>query len=174
VPSHDGASIAWFDDWDAMKAAYASPEWQAMSNDAPNLFDDAQPSRICVAVEHPIIDGKTEPSMVKMISMACKMPGLTVEQFQRYWHDVHGPLGAKVPGQRRYVQNHAVPEAYGTTIIRDRRMTHDGWAEHWFDDLDSLRRAVASPEWAALREDAKELFVPGAGASVVARETVIK
>ncbi len=30
---------------------------------------------------------------------------------------------------------------------------YDGAAEAWFDDLDAVRRAVASPEYAAARED---------------------
>ena len=31
-------------------------------------------------------------------------------------------------------------------------MTHDGWSEFWFDDLDAYQRAVASPEWAAMEQ----------------------
>jgi hypothetical protein len=69
---------------------------------------------------------------------------------------------------RRYVQNHAVMEAYAF-----RGMTHDGWSEAWFDDLDSLYRAVASPEWKALREDGATLFANPIGVGI-ARELVQK
>ena len=33
-----------------------------------------------------------------------------------------------------------------------RALTHDGFAELWFDDLAALRLSMASPEWQALRE----------------------
>ena len=35
-----------------------------------------------------------------------------------------------MPGVRRYVQNHAIPDVYPRG-----RQTHDGWSELWFDDL---------------------------------------
>jgi hypothetical protein len=52
-------------------------------------------------------------------------------------------------------------------------MTHDGWSEMWFDDLDSMRAARNSPEWARLGEDGQTLFSYPM-AVVVAREFVIK
>jgi uncharacterized protein (TIGR02118 family) len=93
---------------------------------------------------------------------------LTFPEFSEHWYEVHGPLGAKLPGLRRYVQNHAVPEANSI-----RAMTHDGWSELWFDDLDALRRAYRSPEWQALREDGETLFARPMCA-VFARERVQK
>jgi hypothetical protein len=69
---------------------------------------------------------------------------------------------------RRYVQNHAIREAYSK-----RDMTHDGWAEIWFDDLDSMAKANALPEWKELHEDGMTLFAsPISG--IVARERVQK
>ena len=38
---------------------------------------------------------------------------MTVEAFQRHWREVHGPLGARVPGLRRYVQSHTRLSGYG-------------------------------------------------------------
>jgi uncharacterized protein (TIGR02118 family) len=122
-----------------------------------------------VAQERIIVDGPTTPDMVKVIWTFARKPGLTVPEFQQHWHDVHGQqLGAKLPGMRRYVQNHAIPEAYGF-----RPMTHDGFSEAWWDDLESLHRSRESAEWAALSADGQTLFAYPMGV-VIAREVVIK
>jgi uncharacterized protein (TIGR02118 family) len=121
-----------------------------------------------VTEEKVILDGEKTPSMVKLLLLVSRLPGLTIEQFTEHWEQVHGPLAARLPGLRRYVQNHPVLEAYGV-----RGMSHDGYAELWFDDLASLQAAYASPEWAAVREDSAMLFADPRGV-VVARETVQK
>ncbi len=121
-----------------------------------------------VAEERVIVDGPTRPEMVKAIFIASKKPGLTLDRFFDHWRNHHGRLAAKVPGLRRYVQNHAVPSVYA-----ERSQTHDGWSELWFDDLHSLEVAVASPEWQALREDGATLFTYPLGVGV-ARERIQK
>jgi uncharacterized protein (TIGR02118 family) len=84
--------------------------------------------------------------MVKAIYLIRRKSGMSTEDFHRYWREVHGAIAARIPGLRRYVQCHA--------IARDRDGTeYDGAAEAWFDDMDAVRRAVASPEYAAARED---------------------
>jgi uncharacterized protein (TIGR02118 family) len=120
------------------------------------------------AEERVVVDGATTPDMVKGVFLATKMPGLTLLEFFDRWEHHHGPLGARVPGLRRYVQNHAIPRAYAGGMH-----THDGWAEMWFDDLGALRAALDSPEWAELTEDGATLFTGPMGVGV-AREFVQK
>ncbi len=73
---------------------------------------------------------------------------MPVDEFSRYWHDVHGPIGRRIPGLRRLVQSHPVspPDDLGPS-------TFDGMAELWFDDLAALRAARQSPEWRASSDD---------------------
>jgi len=113
------------------------------------------------ARERVIIDGPSRPDMVKAIFIATKMPGLTLGEFFDHWENHHGRLAATVPGLRRYVQNHAEPEAY-----TDGSQTHDGWSELWFDDLAALHSAVKTPEWRALGEDGATLFATPMGFGV--------
>ena len=120
------------------------------------------------AEEHVIVDGPVAPEMVKAIFLAGKLPGLTLLEFFDRWEHHHGRLGARVPGLRRYVQNHAIPSAYGGGLH-----THDGWAEMWFDDLGALRAALDSPEWGTVAEDGATLFAAPMGVGV-ARELVQK
>ena len=76
--------------------------------------------------------------MVKAVYLLHKRPDMDWVEFQRYWTEVHAPMVAKLPGLRRYVQGHAVPEA------GDRPC--DGIAELWFDSAASMQASLASPE----------------------------
>jgi uncharacterized protein (TIGR02118 family) len=79
--------------------------------------------------------------MVKLIYTITRKAGLSVEEFQRHWRDVHGPIAAKMPGCRRYVQSHVLPELYN----REQQPPYDGVAELWFDDLETMEAAFYSP-----------------------------
>jgi uncharacterized protein (TIGR02118 family) len=84
--------------------------------------------------------------MVKAIYLIRRKPGLSTEDFHRYWREVHGAIAARIPGLRRYVQCHAISRGEDVAEF-------DGAAEAWFDDMEAVRRAVASPEYAAARAD---------------------
>jgi uncharacterized protein (TIGR02118 family) len=147
---------------------------RAVLKDDAQLFDRSidwpmhHKRAIVAAQEIAIVDGETTPEMVKAIFIGAKKPGLTLMEFCRRWQHVHGPLVARIPGVRRYVQNHALREAYA-----DGLQTHDGWAEIWFDDLAALRAAVQTPEWQAAAQDGATLFAEPLGVGV-ARERIQK
>jgi uncharacterized protein (TIGR02118 family) len=178
VPTFDGVSIFWYDDLEARRFGAPGPQADALRravvDDDAQLFDRGdtwpahQRSASIVAEERIVVDGQTSPEMVKAIFFASKLPGLSLEKFFDHWLDDHASLGERLPGLRRYVQNHAVPEAYTWAS-----QSHDGWAELWFDDLAALHAAVASPEWMAIREDGATLFSSPLGV-VVARERIQK
>jgi uncharacterized protein (TIGR02118 family) len=170
TPTRDGASMGWYDDLDQMRDSYATTDASGWT--ATNFQPDMD---VVIASEHVVLDGPTTPGMVKIMGIARRNPRLSVEEFQRRWLEEHGPRWAKVPGMRRYVQNHGLAEAYGAGYNPrrpDRRMTHDGWSEDWFDDLESLKRALASPEAKAAREHSADLFDRPISL-VIARESVI-
>lgn len=73
---------------------------------------------------------------------------MTLEEFSRYWRDVHGPIGRRIPGLRRLVQSHPVPNPPDMGQPR-----FDGVAELWFDDMAALEAARRSPEWQASTAD---------------------
>jgi uncharacterized protein (TIGR02118 family) len=178
APTFDGVSIFWYDDLEARRLGASGPQAdalrQAVIDDDAQLFDRSgdwpthQRRTNIVAEERIVLDGVTSPEMVKAIFFASRLPGLSLEQFFDQWLRHHGALGERLPGLRRYVQNHAVPEAYAWA-----GQTHDGWSELWFDDLAALHAAVRSPEWRALREDGTTLFSSPIGV-VVASERVQK
>jgi uncharacterized protein (TIGR02118 family) len=86
--------------------------------------------------------------MIKLVYCISKKAGLSDEEFFRYWENVHGPIGARIPRQRKLVQSHRV------IVAGDKhRSDYDGMAELWFDDIEALLAARQSPEWKASSED---------------------
>lgn len=96
---------------------------------------------------------KEMTAMIKSIVVARKKPGLSMQEFNRYWKEIHGPKAARqIPGLRRYVQNHMVP-------IPGMEYNGDGIVEMWYDDVEAYLKSVEylrSPEGKDLVEDGDE------------------
>ena len=106
--------------------------------------------------------------MVKLVYCITKKAGLTDEEFFRYWKDVHGPIGARIPGLRRLVQSRRL------IVPGDKNQPDfDGMAELWFDNLEALLRARQSPEWKASSEDEANFINHGKTAYFLSEEQVI-
>src|SRR5579864_5501142 len=86
--------------------------------------------------------------MIKLVYCIVKKASLTGEGFFRYWKNVHGPIGARIPRLRKLVQSHRI------AVPGDKQLPgFDGMAELWFDDMEALLAARQSPEWQASTED---------------------
>jgi len=106
--------------------------------------------------------------MIKLVYCITKKPGLTDEEFFRYWRDVHGPIGARVPGLRKLVQSHRL------TVPGDKRgHDYDGVVELWFDNVETLLASRESPEWRVSGEDEANFIDPDKVAYFVSEEHVI-
>ena len=106
--------------------------------------------------------------MYKLIFGAKRKPGMSREDFGRYWTTTHADKGKQVPGVARYVVNLA-PDLSGS----GREMPYDGFAEVWFDRLEDLRAAAASPEQQVVLEDEQNLFDLSTRFAVIVEEHVI-
>jgi uncharacterized protein (TIGR02118 family) len=92
--------------------------------------------------------------MITRMGILTRKPDLTPEQFRKHWLEVHGPLAARLPGLRRYHQNHVV-DASQLAIDHARGAWEvDGFSQLWFDDTDAMRRAIEVPE---LRPDLPDI-----------------
>src|SRR5687767_1775842 len=105
--------------------------------------------------------------MIKLTFCLVRLPHLTREAFQAYWHGTHAPLVASVAETlqiRRYVQMHSLPEDanVGTRASRHAPPEFDGVAELWFDSLEALaengRRPEAQAAGALLLEDERRFI----------------
>ena len=86
--------------------------------------------------------------MVKVIILLARRDAMGWEDFTRHTRDQHLPLVAKLPGLRRLVVNHVLPDPNGPPPV------YDAVAEDWFDDLASMGAAFESPEGQAVLADA--------------------
>jgi uncharacterized protein (TIGR02118 family) len=89
--------------------------------------------------------------MIKLVFCITRLPSLSREEFQRYWREQHAPLvreAAAALGVRRYVQVHTLTTPVNEGMRRGRGgpEEYDGVAELWFDSLESLAAAGATPE----------------------------
>jgi uncharacterized protein (TIGR02118 family) len=80
--------------------------------------------------------------MIKLVYCITRKSGMSQDKFRDYWKNVHGPIGASIPGLRRLVQSHSI-HIQGDQHPGD----FDGMAELWFDNEQALLKARRSPEW---------------------------
>ncbi len=90
--------------------------------------------------------------MQKLVFVLQLRTDMSREEALRYWREVHGPIASKIPGLRKYVQNHATAAPQGD-------LQFGGIAELWFDSREALQSAMASPEWQATIADARNFAV---------------
>jgi uncharacterized protein (TIGR02118 family) len=105
-------------------------------------------------------------TLLKLVYCITRRSDLSLDEFSRYWHDVHGPIGRQIPGLRRLVQSHPV-------VLPGYRSDFDGMAELWFDDFDALSAARASAEWQASSDDEANFIDPTRTALFVTEEREI-
>jgi uncharacterized protein (TIGR02118 family) len=106
--------------------------------------------------------------MVKLVYCISKKAGMTDEEFFRYWENIHGPIGARIPRLRKLVQSCRI------AVPGDKyRPDYDGIAELWFDDVEALLAARQSPEWRASSEDEANFIDHSKVAYLVTEEHVI-
>ena len=154
-PIYDGIAEVWFEDGKAMHALRGTQELAAVEADEVRFIDRAT-TRVIATDEHVIKDGPAPPGGVKNIEFVTRKPGLGVDEFQRYWREVHGPLAAQIPMIRRYVQSHTRPSAYE----RGRTPAYDGVAITWFDDTQAMRVSATTAEYARVRADEPNFLAP--------------
>ncbi|MCP5378827.1 MAG: EthD domain-containing protein [Novosphingobium sp.] len=89
--------------------------------------------------------------MIKMVVNVYRKPGMSKEEFDRYWLEDHGALVrrlGKAMGFVRYVQSHNIPdpdiEAF--RVGRGWDEPSDGITEVWWESRESMEAALASEE----------------------------
>ncbi|MGC2304863.1 EthD domain-containing protein [Candidatus Binatus sp.] len=147
-PLYDGISEAWFDDEAVIRATTDSAPRRAATADDAKFVDMSKAGSIIVD-EVTQKEGTPGDGAVKMFSMLTRKPGTDVAAFQAYWRTHHGPLAAKIPQARRYIQCHVRPSGYSPGASP----RYDGVAELWFDNFDAVRDSGITEEYRAVRLD---------------------
>ncbi len=93
---------------------------------------------------------------------------MTDAEFFHYWEKIHGPIGARIPGLRKFVQNHRI------NVPGDSRAPDfNGMVELWFDDMVALLAARKTPAWRASTADEANFIDHHKVAYFVSEEHVI-
>jgi uncharacterized protein (TIGR02118 family) len=166
--SYDGEAEVLLDSLDAMAELRKSPEYLNGALADEHNFIDLRRVEAMATRDHLIVDGPIGGSLIKGVYQLQRRDGMSVEEFRNYWIEVHGGLGSKLPGLRRYVQSHLVDEAYMYV-----RPYFDGVAQLWFDSTNSMRAAFDSPAGKALAADGPMFIDMPALRMFVAQEHVV-
>jgi uncharacterized protein (TIGR02118 family) len=78
--------------------------------------------------------------MLKFMVVLYRRKDISGQEFAANLRQIHGPLAERIPGLRRYVQNH---------VASDPNRKHPGWdavVELSWDDWESMETAWRSPE----------------------------
>ena len=112
--------------------------------------------------------------MVKVIAMMKRKPGISPEEFARYWFEEHAPLGFEVlPDDihvRGYVQNYTLRNE------GDTEPEFDGLVEFYLDDMRAFQRWLAffmSDEAKPMRDDEKNFMDSSTVKVLVMEERVV-
>jgi uncharacterized protein (TIGR02118 family) len=105
--------------------------------------------------------------VVKLVYVIRRREDLSAEEFRRYWLETHAPKVTNVAkdiGARRYVQSHTLDTPLNQAFAERRGLSpiYDGITEVWWDSLDDLMAAAATPEggeaFQMLLEDEQEFI----------------
>jgi uncharacterized protein (TIGR02118 family) len=81
--------------------------------------------------------------VIKIAALIQRRPDVAPAEFLRIWREEHPRVVVKLPGLRRYRQNHPVQHR--------KLWAWDGMAELWFDDVAAVRNAFNSAIAAEVR-----------------------
>ena len=121
--------------------------------------------------------------ITKLVFCVRKRADLSVEDFQSYWRDQHGPLvrslweAGAFPGMQKYVQSQTNYEADGGRVARGTTEPYDGITEVWMDSsvasTDDGARATATAAGKRLLEDEATFIDFAASCVFVTTEHVV-
>jgi uncharacterized protein (TIGR02118 family) len=94
-----------------------------------------------------------ETAVIVRMGLIQKRSDIGSDDFRTHWRDSHGPLAAKLPGLRRYHQNHVVDRAQRGISYARGGNDFDGFSELWFDDVPSMLAAFATEDVQLLGKD---------------------
>jgi uncharacterized protein (TIGR02118 family) len=91
--------------------------------------------------------------MLKVCTLFKRKKGLSVVEYQSYWRGEHPEFVKRLPGVRRYAQNHPLPSSFEPDSP-----IYDGVVELYFDDSSALKHLSTTQEYQDLNAD-EENFV---------------
>ena len=92
--------------------------------------------------------------MIKLVCMLRRKPGMSSEEFHRYWREVHGPLIARTKSGSyvlRYEQHHSID-------ANENGAGYDGVTIQWFKSADDFFASLREDDYAEIDADTKKFL----------------
>ena len=86
--------------------------------------------------------------MIKFVALYNVKEGRTVEEVEKYLNEAHFPLVRKLPGLRKFESGRIRPS-------KKKPLPYYRVSEMWFDNMDALRAAFASPQEKEIEADTR-------------------
>lgn len=96
--------------------------------------------------------------MISRFGLIERKAGLSDMAFHAHWRNVHGPLAAQLPGLQAYYQNRIVDDRQFGVSYQRGAWDLDGFSELQFEDIETMKSALASAPFSATVQDA-DLFL---------------
>lgn len=160
-PPFDGYAEMYYDDLDAIRAAYTSEEWERARQDHPSIVCGRL---MFVVEEHELMaPPPIDSGAVRYLAFLSRRDTMSKADFDAYWLEEHVPLALKTPGLRGYRASVGVCSANGDSILKDvpDAPQFDGVVEMWFDSVEAFDESFRDPFWDELRNDYYQRFAMG-------------
>jgi uncharacterized protein (TIGR02118 family) len=96
--------------------------------------------------------------VIKVVYCLRRKPGMSLEEFQKYWLETHADFGKNIPGVKRYIQVHALggemQEMMAAGHPAGKNEPFDGVAELWFEEGDLRKLPGTEGALAAVQDEA--------------------
>lgn len=83
--------------------------------------------------------------MIILLGFYHRKPGMTLEEFRRFWSEVYGPLYNENPEIKRHIRRYVQHQLSEATDIPGQALPFDGIAEAWFDTAEDIAKMSAEP-----------------------------
>ncbi len=96
--------------------------------------------------------------MIKLICFVRRKPGMSADEFHRYWLEQHGPLVARTKSGSHVLRYEQNPRVRGDEESDDDG--YDGVTEQWFASTDEFYASLAEPDYAEIDADIENFLDP--------------
>ena len=85
--------------------------------------------------------------MIIMMGFYHRKPGMSFEEFRRFWAEVYGPLYNEYPEVKRHIRRYVQHPLSEATDIPGKIVPFDGIAEAWFNAAEDMAKMAAEPKY---------------------------